>query len=55
MILVEWPTPEAFEDYLDNPANADLHPLRENGTERYLWWLYDSLEDLRPLIGRRAD
>jgi uncharacterized protein (DUF1330 family) len=50
MILVEWPSREAFDEFVADPENADLHPLRENGTERYLWWLYDRLEDLRPLF-----
>jgi uncharacterized protein (DUF1330 family) len=50
MILVEWPSRQAFDAFLEDPENADLHPLRENGTERYLWWLYDRLDDLRPLF-----
>jgi uncharacterized protein (DUF1330 family) len=50
MALVEWPSREAFEAFVDDPENEDLHPLRENGTERYLWWLYERLEDLRPLL-----
>ena len=50
MILVEWPSRAAFDAFVDDPAHADLHPLREHGTERYLWWLYDRLEDLRPLL-----
>ena len=50
MILVEWPSRAAFDAFVDDPEHADLHPLRENGTERYLWWLYDRLEDLRPLL-----
>lgn len=50
MILVEWPSREAFDAFLDDPEHADLHPLRERGTERYLWWLYDKLDDLRPLF-----
>ncbi len=52
MILVEWPSRAAFDAFLNDPDHADLHPLRENGTERYLWWLYDRLEDLRPLLPR---
>ena len=52
MILVEWPSREAFQAFLDDPANDDLHPLRENGTRRYLWWAYERLEDLRPLLAR---
>jgi uncharacterized protein (DUF1330 family) len=50
MILVEWPSIEAFDAFLQDPENANLHPLREGGTERYLWWLYDRLDDLRPLF-----
>jgi uncharacterized protein (DUF1330 family) len=50
MILVEWPSREAFRAFLDDPEHADLHPLRENGTRNYLWWLYERLEDLRPLF-----
>ena len=39
MILVEWDSPEAFADYCDDPALADLHPHRENGTSSYVWHL----------------
>jgi uncharacterized protein (DUF1330 family) len=54
MILVEWPSRAAFDAFVDDPGHADLHPLRENGTERYLWWLYDRLDDLRPLFADHA-
>jgi uncharacterized protein (DUF1330 family) len=50
MILVEWPSQEAFDAFLEDPDHKDLHPLREGGTENYLWWLYESLEDLRPIL-----
>ena len=50
MVLVEWPSRAAFDAFLADPEHADLHPLREDGTQRYLWWLYDRLEDLRPLF-----
>lgn len=50
MILVEWPSREAFQAFLDDPELEDLHPLREGGTRNYLWWTYESLEDLRPLF-----
>ncbi len=50
MVLVEWPSREAFQGFLDAPENEDLHPLREDGTRNYLWWTYESLEDLRPLF-----
>ena len=51
MILVEWPSREALDAFLADPELADLHPLREGGTENYLWWTYERLEDLRPLFG----
>lgn len=50
MVLVEWPSREAFQAFVDDPEHADLHPLREDGTRNYLWWLYDRLDDLRPLF-----
>lgn len=50
LVLVEWPSREAFEGFLADPDHADLHPLRENGTRNYLWWAYERLEDLRPLL-----
>ena len=50
MVLVEWPSQESFQAFLDDPEHADLHPLRENGTRNYLWWIYERLEDLRPLL-----
>ena len=53
MILVEWPSREAFDSFVADPEHEDLHPLREDGTRNYLWWLYDSLEDLRPLFATR--
>lgn len=53
MILVEWPSQEAFDAFVADPEHEDLHPLREDGTRNYLWWLYDSLDDLRPLFAAR--
>ena len=50
MILVEWPSREAFDAFLADPDLRDLHPLRKDGTENYLWWTYDRLEDLKPLF-----
>jgi heme-degrading monooxygenase HmoA len=52
MILVEWLSQEAFDAFLEDPENTDLHPLREDGTRNYLWWTYERLENLRPLFGR---
>ncbi len=50
MVLVEWPSQEAFDAFLADPDHESLHPLRENGTQRYLWWLYEKLDHLRPLF-----
>ena len=50
MALVEWPSQAAFDAFVQDPENDDLHPLREDGTRNYLWWAYDKLEDLRPLF-----
>ncbi len=50
LILVEWASREAFESYRTDPALADLHPHRVNGTRNYIWHLFDKLEDLRPIL-----
>ena len=50
MILVEWPSQEAFDASLEDPENADLHPLRGDGTRNYIWWTYERLDDLRPIF-----
>ncbi len=50
MVLVEWPSAEAFRAFVTDPDLAELHPLREDGTRRYLWWAYDRLDDLHPLL-----
>ncbi|MGH3051139.1 MAG: DUF1330 domain-containing protein [Gaiellaceae bacterium] len=50
LILVEWESEAAFESYRDDPAIADLHPHREQGTSAYVWHLFDRLDDLRPLL-----
>lgn len=50
MVVVQWPSPEAFAAFQDDADHQDLHPLRESGTQNYLWWTYERLEDLRPLL-----
>ena len=50
LVLVEWPSRESFQAFLDDPELEDLHPLREDGTRNYLWWIYERLEDLRPML-----
>lgn len=50
LILVEWTSKEAFDGYRDDPALKDLHPHRTNGTENYIWHLFDKLDDLRSIL-----
>ncbi len=50
LILVEWDSREAFDSYCNDPELADLHPHRVNGTDGYVWHLFDKLEDLRPIL-----
>lgn len=50
MVLVEWPSKQAFREFMEDPEHEDLHPLREDGTRNYLWWTYEKLEDLRPIF-----
>ena len=50
MVLVEWASKAAFDSYCNDPALADLHPHREQGTRNYIWHLFDKLEDLRPIL-----
>ena len=50
MIVVEWESKEAFENYCNDPNLSELHAHRVNGTEKYIWHLFDKLEDLRPIL-----
>jgi uncharacterized protein (DUF1330 family) len=50
LILVEWTSKAAFDSYRNDPALADLHPHRVNGTRDYVWHLFDKLDDLRPIL-----
>ena len=50
LVLVEWPSRESLQAFLEDPEFADLRPLREDGTRNYLWWIYERLEDLRPVL-----
>ncbi len=54
LVLVEWRDRDAFDAFLADPELADLHPLREDGTRRYIWWMFDRLDDLRPLLRNRS-
>ena len=50
LIVVEWESMDAFDSYCDDPALGDLHRHREDGTDAYVWHLFDKLEDLRPIL-----
>ncbi len=50
LILVEWESKEAFDSYCNYPNLAYLHPHRTNGTDKYIWHLFDKLKDLRPIL-----
>ena len=50
MVLVEWESAARFQAFLDDHSAAHAHALREGGTKNYLWWAYDKLEDLRPIL-----
>lgn len=50
LILVEWESEQAFDGYCNDPAIADLHQHRIDGTANYVWHLFDKLEDLRPIL-----
>ena len=53
LVLVEWRDRAAFDAFLSDPELADLHPLRENGTRRYIWLTFERINDLRPLLNSR--
>ena len=50
LILVEWVSKEAFDSYCKDPNLEDLHRHRVNGTDKYIWHLFDKLEDLRAIL-----
>jgi hypothetical protein len=50
LILVEWQSAQAFESYKGNPDLAELHQHRVRGSAKYVWQLFDRLNDLRPLL-----
>ncbi len=50
MIIVSWESYEVLESYCNDPALADLHAHRENGSCSYIWHVFDKLEDLRTAL-----
>lgn len=41
MIVVEFPSEEAFQRFIDEGERQDIHRLRENSTLDYIWTLYN--------------
>lgn len=50
MILVEWESKEAFENYINDPLLKEVHAHRENGSSDYIWQSFEKLEDFRPFF-----
>ena len=49
MIVVEFPSMEIFEQFIDDAETRNLHALRENSTTDYIWTLYEPW-DLRTWV-----
>jgi uncharacterized protein (DUF1330 family) len=41
MIVVEFPSIEVFEQFIDEAETQNIHPLREDSTSDYIWTLYE--------------
>ena len=41
MIVVEFPSVEVFEQFIDEAETQNIHPLREKSTADYIWTLYE--------------
>jgi uncharacterized protein (DUF1330 family) len=41
MIVVEFPSLEIFEQFIDEAETQNIHHLRENSTTDYIWTLYE--------------
>lgn len=42
LIVVEFPSEEVFQQFLDQAERDDIHRLREGGCTDYIWTLYQS-------------
>ena len=42
MIVVQFPSVEVFQEFLDDAEQINIHNLRENSTKDYIWTLYES-------------
>lgn len=50
MLLVEWPSRDNINQYLQDPEYAHLHAHREKGTENYVWHLFEKLTDFAAFL-----
>ena len=41
MIVVEFPSKEVFQEFLDKAKSENIHQLRESSTKDYIWTLYE--------------
>ena len=49
LIVVEFPSEDVFQKFLDQADKDDIHRLRENATTDYIWTLYQPW-DLRAWV-----
>jgi len=54
MILVEFPSEEAFQKFLDEGERQDIHKLRESSTSDYIWTLFEPW-DLRAWLSNASE
>lgn len=50
MLLVEWPSQDALQGFLNDPAYSHIHTHREKGTEHYVFHLFEKFTELAPLL-----
>ena len=41
MIVVEFPSEDVFQAFIDEAEKQDIHHLRENSCGDYIWTLYE--------------
>jgi uncharacterized protein (DUF1330 family) len=51
MIVVEFPSEEIFQEFIDEAEKDNIHPLREESTKDYIWTLYKNW-DIRDWVNK---
>ena len=51
MIVVEFPSEEIFQEFIDEAEKDNIHPLREESTKDYIWTLYENW-DIRNWVNK---